>query len=252
MLNQEEKLVFKRTDTIKKDYKSTFCPGCGHGIAIRLIAEVLDELGISENTIATASVGCSIVLENLYNLDVVGSSHGRAPCVATGIKRSLPDKIVFTYQGDGDAVTIGFNETLHTANRGEKITCICINNTNFGMTGGQASATTLLGQVTTTTPKGKTEDIGYPMKVAEAVALCDGAKFVARVSLSTPANVKKTKQALKKAFEIQKRGLGYAFVEILATCPTNWRMSGVESLKHIKNVVEEVYKPQIFKDFEIS
>ena len=150
-----ETLVYKRPDTLIRDNGFTFCPGCGHGVVLKIIAELIDEFGIRENTIAISSVGCSIFLEKFYELDVAGASHGRSPCVATGIKRSLPDKFVFTYQGDGDAATIGFNETIHTACRGEKITTICINNTTFGMTGGQASATTLVGQVTTTTPRGR-------------------------------------------------------------------------------------------------
>lgn len=243
--------VFERPKSIRKDYSFPFCPGCSHGVSLRLVAEVIDELGRGEDTIAVASVGCSITLEKFYNFDVVGSSHGRAPCVATGVKRSLPENLVFTYQGDGDAVTIGFNETIHTASRGENLTVICINNTNFGMTGGQASATSLVGQITTTTPKGREPELfGYPVHVAETIALCDGAAFVARVSLSTPAEIKKAKAAIKRAFEVQVNRQGLGFVEILSTCPTNWRLSPVESNRHVKENMEKAYKLGIFKDIE--
>ena len=244
-----ETLVYKRTDTLIRDKGFTFCPGCGHGVVLKIIAELIDEFGIRENTIAISSVGCSIFLEKFYELDVAGASHGRSPCVATGIKRSLPDKFVFTYQGDGDAATIGFNETIHTACRGEKITTICINNTTFGMTGGQASATTLVGQVTTTTPRGrKAELTGYPLRVAETVANCEGAAYVARVAISSPKYIKQAKKAIRKAFEMQLKGLGYSFVEVIAACPTNWHMTPVECIDYIENTVEKVHKLGVFKD----
>ena len=163
-LCNQEKTVFSRPKTIKEDYDYTFCAGCGHGVVLRLVAECIDELNLQKDTIAVASVGCSICLEKYYDLDVVGSSHGRAPCVATGVKRAKPNKIVFTYQGDGDAATIGMNETIHTACRGENLTTICINNTNFGMTGGQASATSIIGQKTATTPLGRSETFRLSFK----------------------------------------------------------------------------------------
>ncbi len=244
-----EKTVFKRPDTIKKDYDYTFCAGCGHGIALRLVAECIDELGVQGKTIAVASVGCSICLEKYYDLDVVGSSHGRAPCVATGVKRAKPDKIVFTYQGDGDAATIGMNETIHTACRGENITTICINNTNFGMTGGQASATSIIGQKTATTPSGRCPEIfGYPLKISEMVALCDGACYVERCGIYNVQSILKTKRAIKHAFENQIKGLGFSFVEILCTCPTGWKMKPVEAMKYIENEIVKTHKLGVFKD----
>lgn len=244
-----ETLVYKKPESLLKDGHFTFCPGCGHGVVLRMVAELIDEFGLQKDTIAISSVGCSIFLEKFFNLDVAGASHGRSPCLATGVKRCKPDKFVFTYQGDGDTATIGFNETIHTASRGENVTTICINNTNFGMTGGQASATTLLGQVTTTTPCGrKAEETGYPLHAAEMVAKCDGAAYVARVAISNPKTIRQTKAALKKAFEMQIKGIGYSFVEVLATCPTNWRMTPVASMKHIDDVVEKVHPLGVFKD----
>lgn len=245
----EEKLVFKKPDTILKNYEYTFCPGCGHGVVLRLIAECIDELNVQKDTIAVASVGCSICLEKYYDLDVVGSSHGRAPCVATGVKRARPDKIVFTYQGDGDAATIGMNETIHTACRGENITTICINNTNFGMTGGQASATSILGQKTTTTPDGREpKTFGYPVRISEIVAQCEGAVFVQRCGIYNPKSIIETKRAIKKAFENQINGLGFSFVEVLSACPTGWGKSPIESLKYIENELTKTHKLGVLKD----
>lgn len=244
-----ETLVYQKPKSLKKDGKFTFCLGCGHGVVLRMIAELIDEFKIQEKTIAISSVGCSIFLEKFFDIDVAGASHGRSPCVATGVKRSLPDKFVFTYQGDGDAATIGFNETIHTASRGEKITTIMINNTTFGMTGGQASATTIVGQVTKTTPKGRNPElVGYPLHAAEMVAKCDGAAYVSRVAICSSAHIRKAKEALKKAFEMQIKGLGYSFVEVLATCPTNWGLSPVESMNQIKNTIEKVHPLGVFKD----
>ncbi len=244
-----ETLVFKRPESLLKDSTFTFCPGCGHGVVLRIVAELIDEFNLQKDTIAISSVGCSIFLEKFFNLDVAGASHGRSPCVATGVKRCRPEKFVFTYQGDGDAATIGFNETIHTACRGEHITTIMINNTNFGMTGGQASATTLLGQVTTTTPSGrKSELTGYPLHAAEIISKCDGTVFCARTAITSPKEIRKTKEALKKAFEAQIKGQGYSFVEVLAACPTNWHMTAVDSIKHIENVIESVHPLGVLKD----
>ena len=244
-----ETLVYKRPESLLKDGHFTFCPGCGHGVVLRIIAELIDEFNLQKDTIAISSVGCSIFLEKFFNLDVAGASHGRSPCVATGIKRCKPDKFVFTYQGDGDAATIGFNETIHTACRGEHITTIMINNTNFGMTGGQASATTLVGQVTTTTPAGRKPELtGYPLHAAEIVAKCDGTAYCARVAITDTKNIRKAKEALKKAFEMQIKGLGYAFVEVLAACPTNWHLKPAESVDHIENVIQTVHPLGVFKD----
>lgn len=244
-----ETLVYKRPDSLLKDARFTFCPGCGHGVVLRIIAELIDEFNLKKDTIAIASVGCSVFLEKFFDTDVTGASHGRATCVATGVKRCKPENFVFTYQGDGDAATIGFNETIHTACRGEKITTIMINNTNYGMTGGQASATTLLGQVTTTTPYGrKAELTGYPLRAAEIVAQCEGTAYCARVAVTDTKNIRKVKESLRKAFEAQTKGLGFGFVEVLASCPTNWHLSPTDSIKRIEDIVEKVHPLGVFKD----
>ncbi|MDD3013014.1 MAG: thiamine pyrophosphate-dependent enzyme [Candidatus Gastranaerophilales bacterium] len=244
-----ETLVFKKPESIKDNYNYSFCPGCDHGVAIRLIAEVLDELKVREKTIAAASVGCSVFLNHYFNVDVAESPHGRALAVATGIKRSKPDKVVFTYQGDGDLGSIGLGESLHAASRGEKITTICINNTTYGMTGGQAGPTTLLGQVTTTTPKGrKSELTGFPLKIAEMMTNCEGAVYVARVSLDSPAQIMKAKKAIKKAFEIQISGLGLSFVEILSICPTNWHMTPKDAHERVRKEMYPIFPLGILKD----
>lgn len=248
-----ETLVYKRPESLLKDGQFTFCPGCGHGTVLRIIAELIDEFNIQKDTIAISSVGCSIFLEKFFNLDVAGASHGRSPCVATGIKRCKPDKFVFTYQGDGDAATIGFNETIHTACRGENITTIMINNTNFGMTGGQASATTLVGQITTTTPEGrKSELTGYPLHAAEIISKCDGTAFCARVAITNSKNIVQAKKNIRKAFEMQLNGRGYSFVEVLAACPTNWHLSPIESVNRIENVIEHVHPLGVFKDITLK
>ena len=245
----EEKTVFQRPKTIKEDYDYTFCPGCGHGVVLRLAAECIDELGVQGDTIAVASVGCSICLEKYFDLDVVGSSHGRAPCVATGVKRAKPNKVVFTYQGDGDAATIGMNETIHTACRGENITTICINNTNFGMTGGQASATSIIGQKTATTPLGRDpKTFGYPLEISEMVAMCDGACYVERCGIYNPKSIIQTKRAIKHAFENQIKGLGFSFIEVLAACPTGWKMKPVDAMKFIENELTKTHRLGVFKD----
>lgn len=241
--------VFKLPESLKDDVKFSFCPGCDHGVAVRLVAEILDELGVRENTILTASIGCSVTLYDFLEVDSLEAPHGRALAEATGIKRARPDKFVFTYQGDGDFASIGLAESLHAALRGENISTICINNTTYGMTGGQLGPTTLLGQVTTTSPTGRNKDYyGYPIKIAEHVALCDGTAFSARVSLDTVANIRKAKQAIKKAFEAQIYGLGFGFVEILSTCPTNWKMSPEKSHERVKNEMMQVFKPGVYKD----
>lgn len=241
--------TFKIPDSIKKGAKYSFCPGCDHGVAVRLVGEVLDELGIRENTIAVASIGCSVTIYDFLEVDSLEAPHGRALAEATGVKRARPDKFVFTYQGDGDFASIGMAESLHTALRGEKVTAICINNTTYGMTGGQLGPTTLLGQVTTTSPTGRNiEYYGYPIKIAEHIALCDGTAYSARVSLDSVANIRKAKQVIKKAFEIQLQGLGFSFVEILSTCPTNWKMTPQQAHDRVRNQMMEVFKPGVYKD----
>ena len=241
--------VFKVPESFRKDFKYTFCPGCDHGVAIRLVAEVLDELGLRENTIVAASVGCSVTIYDFLNVDALEAPHGRAMAEATGIKRACPDKFVFTYQGDGDFASIGLAESLHAGLRDEKISAICINNTTFGMTGGQLGPTTMLGQVTTTSPTGRNvEYYGYPIKIAEHVALCDGTAFSARVSLDSIPNIRKAKQAIKKAFEVQLQGLGLGFVEILSSCPTNWKMTPEQAHERIRTQMSEIFKPGVYKD----
>lgn len=241
--------VFKIPDSFKKDTKYTFCPGCDHGVAVRLVAECLDELGLTENAIAACSIGCSVTIYDFLNVDSLEAPHGRALAEATGIKRACPDKFVFTYQGDGDFASIGLAESMHAALRGENLSAICINNTTYGMTGGQLGPTTILGQVTTTSPTGRNlEYYGYPIKIAEHIALCDGTAFSARVSLDTVPNIHKAKEAIKKAFEVQIKGLGFGFVEILSTCPTNWKMTPQKAHERVKNEMIPVFKPGIYKD----
>lgn len=244
-----EQLVYKKPDSIRDDFKVSFCPGCDHGIAMRLVAEVIDELGIREQTIGVGSVGCSVFSYDYFNVDIIESPHGRSLAVATGVKRSKPDKYVFTYQGDGDLASIGIGETIHAMTRGEKVTAICINNTTYGMTGGQGGPTTLLGQVTTTTPYGrKVEVSGYPLKVSEVLKEVDGTAFVARVTLDSPQAIMNAKKCIKKAFEAQVKGLGAGFVEILSTCPTNWKMTPQEAHARVRGEMSEVFKPGIYKD----
>ena len=245
--------VFKLPESIKNNAKFSFCPGCDHGVAVRLVAEVIDELGLRENTILSAAIGCSVTTYDFINVDALEAPHGRALAEATGIKRARPDKFVFTYQGDGDFASIGLAESMHAALRGEKLSAICINNTTYGMTGGQLGPTTLVGQITTTSPTGRnTEYYGYPIKIAEHIALCDGTAYSARVSLDTVANIRKAKQAIKKAFEVQIKGLGFGFVEILSTCPTNWKMSPEKAHERVRNEMMQIFKPGVYKDITES
>jgi 2-oxoglutarate ferredoxin oxidoreductase subunit beta len=249
MVEKTKKIIFQTPKSLKQNVKFPFCAGCDHGVAIRLVAEVLDELNLREKTIAVASIGCSVMLYDYLETDCVEAPHGRALAVATGVKRTNKDKIVLTYQGDGDFASIGLAESMHAALRGEKVTAICINNTTYGMTGGQAGPTTIMGQVTTTSPMGRNEDYyGYPIKIAEQIALCEGTVFSARCSLDSIINIKKTKEAVKKAFELQLRGLGFSFVEILSTCPTNWHMSPQESHERVRNELFKVYPLGVYKE----
>jgi 2-oxoglutarate ferredoxin oxidoreductase subunit beta len=211
-----------------------YCPGCGHGIIHRLIAEVIDELNVREKTIIVAPVGCAVLLYNYFDLDAYEAAHGRAPAIATGCKRVHPEAVVLTYQGDGDLAAIGTAEIVHAATRGEKISTVFVNNAIYGMTAGQMAPTTLIGQKTTTTPDGRTpERAGYPIRVCEMLSALEGAKYIARVSVSSPKNVIQAKKAIKKAFEIQIKGLGFSLVEVLSQCPTNWHMTPVESVKWV-------------------
>jgi len=241
--------VFSVPKSMKQDFKYTFCPGCDHGIAIRLVAELIDELNLRESTICSTCVGCSVFLYDFLNIDCVEAPHGRACASATGVKRTNPDKFVFTYQGDGDFASIGFAESMHTAIRGENVSAICINNTTYGMTGGQLGPTTMMGQVTTTSPFGRNKEYyGYPVKIAEQIALCDGTAYSARVALDSIPHINQAKQALKKAFEVQLKGLGFGFVEILSSCPTNWHMSPEEAHERVRNEMIPTFPLGIFKD----
>ncbi len=225
-----------------------YCPGCTHGIIHRLVAEVIDELNIADNTVGVCPVGCAVFAYNYFNVDMFQASHGRAPAVATGIKRSLPDRVVFTYQGDGDLASIGTAEIIHAAARGEKLTTIFVNNAVYGMTGGQMAPTTLLGQITTTTPKGRDkEQAGFPVKMAEMLTTLEGAVYVARVSVHDPIHVNKAKRVIKEAFEVQLRGEGFALVEVLSTCPTNWGLSPKEALKWLQENMIPYYPLGIYK-----
>jgi len=219
-----------------------YCPGCGHGLIHRLTAEVIDELGIREKTIGVASVGCSVFAYQYFNLDMQQAAHGRAPAVATGIKRVLPDRVVFTYQGDGDLASIGLAEIVHAAARGEKITVIFVNNANYGMTGGQMAPTTLPGQKTTSSPGGRdVKQAGYPLRIGEMLSTLDGPAYLARVSVHNPAQIFKAKKAIRKAFETQISGLGFALVEVLSPCPTNWGLKPVEALQWLENNMVPYY-----------
>ena len=241
--------VFSIPKSMKKDFRYTFCPGCDHGVAIRLVAELLDEMNLRARTICSASIGCSVFLYDFLDVDCVEAPHGRACASATGVKRANPDKFVFTYQGDGDFASIGLAESMHTALRGEKVSAICINNTTYGMTGGQLGPTTIMGQVTTTSPNGRNREYyGYPIKIAEHIALCDGTAFSARVALDTIPHINQAKQALKKAFEVQEKGLGFGFVEILSSCPTNWHMTPEEAHERVKNEMMPVFPLGVYKD----
>ena len=244
-----ETQVFKIADSFKDDVRYTFCPGCDHGVAIRLVAEVLDELGIRDKSIVAASIGCSVTIYDFLNIDALESPHGRAMAEATGVKRVRPDKFVFTYQGDGDFASIGFAESTHAALRGENLSGICINNTTYGMTGGQLGPTTIMGQKTTTSPMGRFKDTyGYPIKIAEHIALCEGTAFSARVALDSISHINQAKQALKKAFQVQLDGLGYGFVEILSTCPTNWKMTPEQAHERVREELISVFPLGVFKD----
>jgi len=225
-----------------------YCPGCHHGIIHRLVAEVIDELDAGDKTIGIAPVGCSVLAYEYFNCDMYEAAHGRAPAVATGVKRVHPDALVFTYQGDGDLAAIGCAEIVHAAARGEKITTIFVNNAIYGMTGGQMAPTSLVGQVTNTSPYGRKEDgTGLPIRVSEMLATLDGAKFVARVAVNNPANMAKAKTAIKKAFEIQLKGEGFALVEVLSTCPTNWGMTPLDSAEWLEKNMIPYYPLGTFK-----
>lgn len=228
-----------------------YCPGCTHGIIHRLVAESLDELELEGKTIGVASVGCSVFAYNYFNCDMQQAAHGRAPAVATGIKRTHPDHIVFTYQGDGDLAAIGTAETVHAAARGENITVIFVNNAIYGMTGGQMAPTTLVGQVTQTSPYGRNAATqGYPIRVCEMLSTLEGPAYIERVSVDTVKNIRNAKKAIKKAFQYQMEGKGFTLVEVVSTCPTNWGMSPVDAIKWLQENMLEHYPLGVYCDVE--
>lgn len=240
--------VFQKTAMLT-DEEFHYCPGCTHGILHRLVAEVIEELGQHEVAVGVAPVGCAVFAYRYFNCDMYEAAHGRAPAVATGIKRTRPDACVFTYQGDGDLASIGTAEIIHAAHRGEKFTTIFVNNAIYGMTGGQMAPTTLLGQKTTTSPKGRDKALaGSPLRMAEMLATIDGAAYIARVSLHDNAHIIKAKKAIKKAFACQLAGNGFAMVEVLSTCPTNWRMSPTESFAWLESHMIPYYPLGTFKE----
>ncbi|MBC5648088.1 thiamine pyrophosphate-dependent enzyme [Christensenella tenuis] len=240
--------VFEKTKMLT-DVPFHYCPGCTHGIIHRLVAECIEELGMQDKAVGVAPVGCAVFAYNYFDCDMMEAAHGRAPAVATGIKRACPDDLVFTYQGDGDLASIGTAEIVHAAARGEKITTIFVNNAIYGMTGGQMAPTTLVGQVTTTSPYGRNaETQGMPVKMAEMLATLDGAYYIERTSVHNVPNIVKTKKAIKKAFQYQMEGKGFSIVEILSTCPTNWGLSPVEALKWLEDNMIPQYPLGVTKE----
>ena len=246
------KVVFDHPKSLKKT-PFHFCPGCHHGLIHRLVAEAIDYHELQDDCIGVASVGCSVFMYNYFDVDVVEAPHGRAPAVATGVKRVHPDKIVFSIQGDGDLAAIGTAEIIHTANRGENITIIFVNNTTYGMTGGQMAPTTLLGQVTTTSPYGREfQQDGYPIRMAEMLATLEGSAYVARVAVDKPANLMKAKRSIREAFRMQKEGMGFSFVEVLSACPTDWKMSPADACKRVGEEMIPYFPLGVYKEREIA
>ena len=241
LVAEHEKLVYERPRALA-DVHTHYCPGCTHGTAHRIVAEVLDEMGVAEKTILVASVGCSVLSYNYFSVDACEAAHGRAPAMATGVKRVNPDNIVFTYQGDGDLASIGAGEIVHVAGRGENITTIFINNAIYGMTGGQMAPTTLPGQKTTSSPFGRDIKLaGHPMQMAELLAVLPGTAYCVRRSLHDARHINQAKKAIRMAFEAQVLGLGFSMVELLSSCPTNWGMTPAEALNWVKSDMVEAY-----------
>ena len=248
--SQKPKLLFSRPKSLS-DNVTHYCPGCTHGIVHRLIAEVIDGLGIEGRTIGVCPVGCSVLAYNYFDCDMAQAAHGRAPAVATGLKRALPDSVVFTYQGDGDLASIGMAETIHAAARGEKITVIFINNAIYGMTGGQMAPTSLPGQVTQTSPYGRdVATVGYPIRVCELLSSLEGVALAQRVAVDTPQNVSRAKRAIRRGFEYQIEGLGYSIIEVIATCPTNWGMSPQQAFDWMRENMLPYYPLGVYRDIK--
>ncbi|HIS50522.1 MAG TPA: 2-oxoglutarate oxidoreductase [Candidatus Gallacutalibacter pullistercoris] len=241
-------IVFEKPKAIT-DVPMHYCPGCTHGIIHRLVAEAIDELGVEGRAVGVASVGCSVMSYDYFGCDMVQAPHGRAPAVATGLKRAIPENVVFTYQGDGDLAAIGTAETVHAATRGENITVIFVNNAIYGMTGGQMAPTSLPGQVTQTTPYGRdVKTAGYPIRVCEMLATLDGVALAQRVTVDSVRHIAEAKKAIKKAFQNQLEGRGYSIVEVLSTCPTNWGLSPVEALDWLRSNMMPYYPLGVYKD----
>jgi len=239
--------IFKRTAALR-DVPTHYCPGCTHGIIHRLVCEVIEELGMREKAVGIAPVGCSVLAYEYFNFDSIEASHGRAPAVATGVKRARPELLVFTYQGDGDLASIGTAEIIHAANRGEKITVIFVNNAIYGMTGGQMAPTTLPGQKTTTCPFGRdTDQVGFPIRVCEMLSTLVTPSFIVRVAVHTPKHIIMAKNAVRKAFHYQKEGKCFSFVEFLSTCPTNWGLTPIEGGNWLDKNMKPYYKIGPFK-----
>jgi 2-oxoglutarate ferredoxin oxidoreductase subunit beta len=242
------KKVFSRPKSLKTA-PFHYCPGCGHSIIHRLIGEVIDEMNLQEKIIGVPPAGCAVLAYNYFDIDMGEASHGRAAAVATGLKRALPDRVVFTYQGDGDMAAIGTAESIHAAARGENITTVFVNNGVYGMTGGQMAPTTILGQSTTTSPRGRKEKTeGFPINLSEMLAIARGSSYIERTAVNTPANILKTKKAIAKAFRLQLQGYGFTLVEILSACPTNWKMDPVKSSKWIDEVMMSHFPLGVLKD----
>lgn len=241
-------VLFKRTKGLE-EVQTHYCPGCSHGIVHRLLAEVLEEMGEIDNAIAISPVGCAVFAYKYFAFDGIQAAHGRAPATATGIKRVHPDKLLISYQGDGDLASIGTAEIVHAAARGENITTIFINNGIYGMTGGQMAPTTLPGMKATTAPLGRDVNIqGYPIRVSEMLATLDGAAYIERVAVNSPGNVIKAKKAIRKALETQKSGGGFSMIEVLSSCPTNWGKTPVDSISFVKEKMIPYYPLGVFKD----
>jgi 2-oxoglutarate ferredoxin oxidoreductase subunit beta len=242
------KKVFSRPKSLKKT-PFHYCPGCGHSLLHRLIGEVIDEMGLQEKIIGIPPAGCAVLAYYYFDIDMGEASHGRAAALATGMKRALPDRVVFTYQGDGDIAAIGTAETIHAAARGENITTVFVNNGVYGMTGGQMAPTTVLGQKTTTSPGGRKETRdGFPINLSEMLAIAKGSAYVERTAVNSPGNILKTKKAIAKAFQVQLDGYGFSLVEVLSPCPTNWKMDAVEASKWINDVMMVHFPLGVLKD----
>ena len=248
MAETQEKVVYQRPHALLP-VVTNYCPGCTHGIVNRLVAETIDELGIEGKTIGVSPVGCSVMLYNFFACDFLEAAHGRAPAVATGVKRVHPENVVFAYQGDGDLASIGMAETVHAATRGEQITIIFINNAIYGMTGGQMAPTSLPNQVTQTSPYGRdVSTAGYPVRVCELLSSLDGVAYLERVTVDTPKNIRAAKKAINKAFRYQIDGVGYSLIEVVATCPTNWGMTPMQAFEWMRENMLPYYPLGVYRD----